>query len=142
MDMTKSKRLAVTYRPDELKAAIAMLQNNSYHCFEVGDATGIVYALFSKGFRIIHTGILVMVMDKMNTRKTTVPAAEAARIYDNVARNWREATKILNAVNGTHFTVDGVQQAVRKLHEQRDDRFRDVGNSGRVSYPQRRCGNV
>src|SRR5579859_3323142 len=46
-----------------------------------------------------------------------VPVAEAARIYDHVARNWREATRILNAMNGTHFTADGVQAAMRRYHE-------------------------
>lgn len=52
----KRKKPGVTYKPDELKAAIAVLQNNSYHNFEPGDAAGIVHALFNKGFRIIHTG--------------------------------------------------------------------------------------
>jgi hypothetical protein len=52
----KKSRVIVTYKPDELEAAIAVLQDNSYHCFHKSDATGIVMALFKKGFRIIHTG--------------------------------------------------------------------------------------
>jgi hypothetical protein len=50
------KRINKTYTPDELKAAIAVLQNNSYHNFETGEAHGIVIALHQAGYRIVYVG--------------------------------------------------------------------------------------
>jgi hypothetical protein len=44
------------YTPAELKEAISILQNNRYHCFEPGDASGIVIALHKAGFKIVKTG--------------------------------------------------------------------------------------
>jgi hypothetical protein len=50
-----TERVNKTYKPAELEAAVAVLQNNSYHNFEPGDARGIVMALHHKGFRIVCT---------------------------------------------------------------------------------------
>lgn len=50
------RQLPITYRPAELQAAVAVLQNNGYHNFEPGDARGIVIALYNLGYRIIYTG--------------------------------------------------------------------------------------
>ncbi len=45
-----------SYKSSELEEAIAVLQKNHYHCFESGDAKGIVMALHQRGYRIIRTG--------------------------------------------------------------------------------------
>lgn len=45
-----------TYKPAELEAAIAALQNNAYHNFHEGDARGIVMALYNLGYRIVYIG--------------------------------------------------------------------------------------
>jgi len=51
-----AERINKTYKPAELEAAVAVLQKNSYHNFEPGDARGIVMALYHRGFRIVYTG--------------------------------------------------------------------------------------
>lgn len=45
-----------TYKPAELEAAIAVLQNNNFHNFEPGDARGIVIALYNLGYRVVYAG--------------------------------------------------------------------------------------
>jgi hypothetical protein len=50
------KYIPKTYTPAELEAAVAVLQNNTYHCFEPKDALGIVLALHEREYRIVKTG--------------------------------------------------------------------------------------
>lgn len=58
-----------------------------------------------------------------------VPVEQAERIYDLVARNWRETAMLLNLSNGTNFTAAGVENAVNRSYqnEQHHDRLGDVG---------------
>lgn len=49
------QRVNKTYKPAELTAAIAALQNNAYLCFNEADAHGIIIALHTLGYRIVHT---------------------------------------------------------------------------------------
>lgn len=51
-----TKYIRKQYTPAELEAAVAALQENCYHCFERGDAEGIVLALHERGYRIVKTG--------------------------------------------------------------------------------------
>jgi hypothetical protein len=45
-----------------------------------------------------------------------VPVDQAERIYDLVARNWRETARLLNLSNGTNFTAAGVEGAVNRSY--------------------------
>lgn len=49
-----------------------------------------------------------------------VPADEAACIYD-LARNWREATRLLNLRHGEHYTADAVQSAVNRSRKKENE---------------------
>lgn len=44
------------YKPSELKAAIAVLQNNGYDNFDDDEAHGFVIALHKRGYKIVYTG--------------------------------------------------------------------------------------
>lgn len=44
------------YKPAELEAAIAVLQNNGFHNFYKDDARKLVIALYNRGYKIVYTG--------------------------------------------------------------------------------------
>lgn len=51
-----TERINKLYKAAELRAAIAALQNNSFHNFSASEARGIVVALHQLGFRVVYAG--------------------------------------------------------------------------------------
>ena len=48
-----SERINKNYKPDELEAVLALLQNNSFCNFDLHEACSIVKILHARGYRIV-----------------------------------------------------------------------------------------